>query len=594
MKPRILIVAPYSGLSDVAHEVLRERDDVVADVIVGDLVQGLERVLNRGTEQYDIIISRGGTATMLKERTHKPVVDIGVTAYDLTRLIRMIDSYGGKVALVAFKNIAARARAIGEMLNYSPDVFTINDNVEAERCIKELKESSYDLVIGDVVTVRMAAKHGLNGVLMCSGPESMAIALDDAIERYHAEQENREVAWLICEALRIAGNNALVLDESGDVYWSNLQAARLADFLPLVQSAEMHDENDLSEAEQETVMEAEGESWRVRSAAVTPESGRRFRVYSFEKLSFPLAKGRGWGEGVRFHKGPVNPYGKLFSSDEAMRAIQEQIASFAAVPLPLLIVGERGVGKKHLTYEAYKQSALKNHPFLELDCEQLDESSWESFVRMAKSEVNRFSGMTIFFVGMECLSPDLQKAVYRFCKTVEGNQHFRIMATISPEALVSAERGDYYRKLTDAVGELIVRVPPLRERKDSISSLISIILCDLNAALGGNVVGMENDALNLARDYAWYGNTDQLYRVIRELSLSCKRMYIPAADMARALSHEKELQERNDAEACPSGTLNEITRRTIWAVLRAENMNQSRTAKRLGISRSTLWRWLQD
>ena len=94
----------------------------------------------------------------------------------------------------------------------------------------------------------------------------------------------------------------------------------------------------------------------------------------------------------------------------------------------------------------------------------------------------------------------------------------------------------------------------------------------------------------------WPFNLDQLRRVIREAYLNTDDPYIGTDSVRQVLEKEKRLYYMSVPDYNPadlSGTLEDITRRIIMQVYQEENHNQSKTAARLGISRTTLWRMMK-
>jgi len=105
-----------------------------------------------------------------------------------------------------------------------------------------------------------------------------------------------------------------------------------------------------------------------------------------------------------------------------------------------------------------------------------------------------------------------------------------------------------------------------------------------------------NAALDLLKDFGWEHDIDQLKRVVRTLMLESSGPYITAEDTQRILHTEKNkviAQGAISKKVDFSGTLDEIMNSVVKAIVEEEGMNQSRAAKRLGISRSTMWRRLK-
>jgi DNA-binding NtrC family response regulator len=105
--------------------------------------------------------------------------------------------------------------------------------------------------------------------------------------------------------------------------------------------------------------------------------------------------------------------------------------------------------------------------------------------------------------------------------------------------------------------------------------------------------------MRLMMEYRWEYNLDQLKRVLTELVVLSDSPYISAEEVQRALTVESELTGEGGQDFDPQRrtldlgkSLETITEDIVRIVLNQENMNQSKAARRLGISRSTLWRML--
>jgi len=130
-------------------------------------------------------------------------------------------------------------------------------------------------------------------------------------------------------------------------------------------------------------------------------------------------------------------------------------------------------------------------------------------------------------------------------------------------------------------------------RLQEVDTLTTLFISEFNTFYGKQVVGIRKEALLKLKAYMWPGNTIQFKNVIEELVVLCKSDYIELEDVEQILS-EKSSRENLEVDVIElKGTLEEIEKNIIQKILEKEDMNQSQAARRLGISRSTLWRKLQ-
>ena len=108
------------------------------------------------------------------------------------------------------------------------------------------------------------------------------------------------------------------------------------------------------------------------------------------------------------------------------------------------------------------------------------------------------------------------------------------------------------------------------------------------------IIGFEAEAMDLMHSFPWPGNLDQLHHVIKELVVITQTPYITYTDTKAILDAEPAISGNAPQTTLNlSTTLDEMNYQIIQWVLAEEHGNKGKTAKRLGISRSTLWRMLK-
>ena len=142
-----------------------------------------------------------------------------------------------------------------------------------------------------------------------------------------------------------------------------------------------------------------------------------------------------------------------------------------------------------------------------------------------------------------------------------------------------------------------LQLPTLRSRRDELPSLASLYLSSLNAELGKQIIGFDPRASEQLLQYEWPNNYTQFKQVLQELVTLTDSAYIRGSVVAEVLARERRTYHSDPAAApaapgAASGTLDEIILQAIHQTLDAVGGNQTAAAKRLGISRTTLWRYL--
>lgn len=88
-KIRVLGIAPYENMTSLMEEVAREYPRLELTMFVGDMEQGLEVARNNLYGNYDVVISRGGTARILQKDLDLPVIEVEISMFDVLRTLRI-------------------------------------------------------------------------------------------------------------------------------------------------------------------------------------------------------------------------------------------------------------------------------------------------------------------------------------------------------------------------------------------------------------------------------------------------------------------------------------------------------------------------
>ena len=123
---RILGIAPYEGMHAVMERAAQAYPNVQLDIFTGDLDEGVAIVQRMPPSAYDCIISRGGTATLIRKVTDLPVIEINLSVYDVLSAIKLAENYSNLYAIVGFPSITEPAHTLCDLLGYNLDILTVH------------------------------------------------------------------------------------------------------------------------------------------------------------------------------------------------------------------------------------------------------------------------------------------------------------------------------------------------------------------------------------------------------------------------------------------------------------------------------------
>lgn len=592
-KINILGIAPYEGMKTIMQKLAADRDDITLDVFVGDLQQGVEIACRNHHSDYDVIISRGGTAQMINQATHIPVVEVGLSVYDILRVIKLSEHYAGRYAIVGFPNITSEARLLCDLLKYRIDIFTIHRPEDVRDTLSGLKERGYQMVLCDMIATTTAKRLGLNALLITSGTESISAAFDQAVKLSANHHDIQAEKRFYVDILQNAADQTIVLKDNGELFFSTADEQQ---FSALCEELRKELPSVLSGKTHKFFKNIGGVLYSFTCRSLSFLDGK-YAAFYFSANSVPFATSK---YGIQFSNRQeaedhfFNSFFSVTSSAESQMTLQ----SIGQTDFPIMIFGESGSGKEQVARSIYSHSRRSDHPLITANCALLNERSWNFLTNHYGSPFND-NDNTIYLKDIDALSAERRNHLLsiiidtNLCK--RNRMIFSCICQMGQG--LPAEAMDFVNHLSCVP----LHLPPLREHTDEIPTLTSLYLNTLNVSMTKQTIGLEPDALKLLQEYSWPNNYTQFKRILNELTLITTTPYIHAEHVASLLNSEKGsptgyINSKNPSEKKYALDLNrpltDITEEILKIVLAETDGNQSAAAKRLGIGRSTLWRYL--
>jgi len=304
---------------------------------------------------------------------------------------------------------------------------------------------------------------------------------------------------------------------------------------------------------------------------------------------------------------------RLCVIDPTPEAITPVVREVAAGTTNVLILGETGVGKEVLADTLHQLSARPG-PLMRINCAALSESLLES--ELFGHERGAFTGATARKSGLleaaeagtvfldeigelplaiqaKLLRAIEQREVTRIGATRPIAIDARFIAATNRDLPAEVETGRFRRDLFFRLDGVTLVVPPLRERSHMVAPLALGFLERLTR-MGGGTKRLTAEAIAALEAYAWPGNVRELRAVIERARLLARSDDIRASDLAFARSAAPQPTKPVVPVAPGDPSLVGLTaeqcseRDRIVALLQACAGNQTRTAHRLGIPRTTL------
>lgn len=588
MNIRILAIVPSEGLRNAMRAVAEGWEQVDLHVLVGNLDEGAKMVRGIG-QDHDAVISRGGTAELIRQCCTVPVVEMGVSSYDMLRTIMLAQLNGGKLAIVGFPFISASAGMVKDLFQYQVDIFPVHSQEEIGPCLERLKGEGYSRIIGDMITCDMAERLGMDSTLITSGVETIENALRRACEICAASGGYRRRAALLEGLIEETDQLVFAFDEGRSlVFCGGRGLGRDA----VLDAAAGGGYWELPEGESRLLrIKGWDEMWLLRRREIQAAE-RRFTAFYARGIP-ALPAGARSGVSMITTKEPEHIAAENYMENSRyMRPILDMARKFSKFCYPVLLVGERGVGKDTLAFIMKNGSSGRFVATAMIDCILVQEEAWLAMLNDVNSLLF-LPNVMFYYRNFELLSPTLKdKLVRHISRMRTRGKSFQIIAVNSDSAASEADC-----LLPSALNTLqcnTLFVPSLRARRGDIPQLATLYISELNNQMGTEAIRLSPKAMALLQAFSWPGNLYQFKRILMQLLSVTDGPVIGEDSVRLALRQESnEMVLSNSGTLVnTSGTLEDIERRIIHLVLKEENMNQTKAAARLGISRSTLWRKL--
>jgi DNA-binding NtrC family response regulator len=316
----------------------------------------------------------------------------------------------------------------------------------------------------------------------------------------------------------------------------------------------------------------------------------------------------------RTHKGeraaemPSSQVGSLIGRTAPMLEVYKQVAHAADASAPVLIVGESGVGKELVARAIHDHGARAAEPFVAVNCSAIADTLLES--ELFGHQRGAFTGAvadhkgvfeqagkgTVLLDEIGDTTPALQVRLLRVLeegevRPVGGTRSLKVSPRVIAATNVPLEQavadGRFRQDLYYRLSVVVIRVPPLRDRRADIPLLIGSFL-DAACERAGRKAVLSAAALEALMRHDCPGNVRELRNTIERLVVSSRGGVIEAADLSDV---DTASQPRASEPAFANlTTLDDLERRYLLHVLDAAGGNRTRAAEILGIDRRTLYR----
>ena len=619
-----------------AHNILQEKKYEISEIRVvqtrDTIVEARQSIANGAS----IIIARGLQASLIKQYTDIPVVEIALTAQEMALLVvkakQIVKKPKPVIAVVGFKNMFCDMSYFDTLYDIElRTYYSANSSGLRDAALRAVEEKA-DLIIGGDTVVEVATEAHIPSLFLSTTEDSLKTAFAMAESMNYAMGVEKKNAAQMETLLDYSYSGVIKLDAEGLITAVNplmedilgckeeeLTGKRITDVFGDLGEDAVYQV--LSEGEEySSFMDANRTSLfgvlapilienRVDGAILTCHKMKRRQSVEVESQKKRRAKG-------------LVALGK-FQDIQKSKTMQECVHTAKLYSLsekPVMIIGEPGSETRLIAQSIHNSSLRNDGPFMDISCCGLTAESQMELIFADKGAAVQVKGGSLFIEDVDQLTMDNQYRLYQLIRykrrsgkdasqPVHADVRVMVSTGTSLERMMS--RGEFRKDLYYLLNGLVVSIPPIRSREEDLRQKITDCIKEGCERYSRYHV-LTNGAWKILMDYEWKGNLLQIESFCERLILTSSRRSIDEIAVNRLLRElypeqegfcqedsfptekgfREELQFPSESQTYTAISESREAQKIINALKKAGG-DRLKAAAELGISKTTLWRWMK-
>ncbi|MCG8643270.1 MAG: sigma 54-interacting transcriptional regulator [Desulfobacterales bacterium] len=613
----------------VAREDQFDRIDILTVVLEKAIPVG-KKMEKKGVE---VIISRRGTAYLLRENLTIPVITFPQSTISLLLSLQKASQIGEKILVPSFRNAISDQDMIENLLNVKIIQGLYSDQNSLDRVVQKGRDEGCNVVVGGNITRECAGRHGLNFVEITNSDEEIEATFETARSAALSVRQQRATARQYFSIINTASDGIIAVDPDGEITTINNAASRLLNLKPedvhqqpitdVFPNTPIKEVLKTKEPIIDRIQKVALEQYIFNHYPVTLDGDIIGAVSTFNRIDKVIqsenevrrALTRGFV--ARYH------IDDLIHQCRAMQDVVSMARQYAQTESTILLEGETGTGKEILAQSIHNLSHRAKAPCVTLNCaalpEQLLESELFGYVEGAftGSKKGGKPGLfeiahngTIFLDEIDSTPESVQLRLLRVLqerevRRVGGDRNIpvnvRVIASAGKDLGKSVHEEKFREDLYFRLNVLQIRIPAIRERREDIPLLLDYFSKKISLAYGLTTMDISQNYMERLIHYSWPGNVRQIRNFAERLVLNCHLgcsmdvletlyseliSYLPDSKYPPVLNQNEVTDLKKELTAQKVSAEADIIRQA----LEDSRFNKSEAAKSLGMSRTTLWR----
>ncbi|AWI06619.1 sigma 54-interacting transcriptional regulator [Clostridium drakei] len=618
MIKKIGFIASDEKLKDIVVHLFRkevEQGEIIIDILDPDNMKAQGKMLeNRGASA---IIARSGGYRHTVGTVNVPVINLKISTLDILYAIKKASKYKKDIVIVISDLEYFSYDDWKDIIHEKVIIEKFEDKDNIECIINKYKETRDKVVVvGGGIPCMYAENLGIDNVSIGASNESICDIFEHAkqlVDSLYEQNYRNEVLNMILDGVHDA---VIAIDRNGKIILYNERAQELLK----KSSTNVMDKNIEEVCPELTFMmdvlksgvNQYNEIKNLPEIVITANTsvlnidGQTHGVLcSFQDIT----KLQNLEKKIRYElnkKGLVAKYTfeNIIANDPIMKNTVSKAIKIGLDDSTVMIYGESGTGKEMFAQSIHNISSRKKEPFVAINCAAISESLLES--ELFGYEEGAFTGArkggkpglfelahggTIFLDEINSMSLNLQAKLLRVLEEKEvmriGSDYVipldvRIIAAANENLKGKIKNGTFRSDLFYRLSILELHIPPLRERKEDIIPLFMHYITTLSKKVCE--FKLESKIEKKIMNYSWPGNVRELRNVVQ------RYLIFQEVDLDENEMLEDNNELDNDENLLDLKQINKYVEEKVIQMLESSGMSKNEIAKKLGISRTALWR----
>lgn len=620
---RICLLAPYKDFLE------HEESDKFLIKKYANLAEAVKVAKDFQNNDGEIIITRGGTAKIIRENTSLTVIEIEISSIEILKTLKKIEKVDAPLGIVGYKNAVYKCSYLANIAGFKETYEVIFDEEQSyNKYLNTLEELVYEkkvrTFIGDTVLLNTLEKKSyyIDFYLIKSEYNSIHKAFEEAKKMLEFKENEKIKNRYLTAILNNTDCGMIYTDNEGKIGHYNFMGNKLFNnkvyiddnIFDFIHEIDKEFIFGLKDEVKNILIDTKKEKVSMDITPVQQSENKNSFLFTFRRFKNIEESANSLRKSlVNLEFSAKHTWKDLVTSDKNFEEIKKIARHYAGTENTILITGESGTGKELFAQSIHNGSKRKNESFIAFNCANISENLIES--ELFGYEEGAFTGAkrrgkkglfelahkgTIFLDEISEVPYHLQNKFLRVLqekcfRRVGGEETIhvdvRVVAATNKNLSLLCEDGKFRTDLFYRLNVLEIETIPLRKRKGDIFIIGKHIL--EKELLGLNLFEAERftNILEKLSEYSFPGNVRELENTIKRVVVLKINLKLSDDKILSLLPFGKTERRKNEFS---NMTLREIEKKIVEEILEEESNNKTKTAIRLGIDRGTLNRILKE